>query len=183
MKKRVFCCLIGFIFAAALVPMSLVAEGQTEASEGRLLLYADMVRGHTNPTLGPTCALTSQYLAGEMIVWRMRIFDTSTDSAVPRSNKELFKELPDNDALAALSEGFKVTVHLSDGQSFPAHFGPHGGETPLDYFWTTSWEISDEYPTGTLDYWVTVELSGTDRSGRYDPFPIAPSKLTIIPKA
>ena len=181
MRERIVRRLLMVILAFGLVPMAIFAAGDIEeSSDGRIVLYSDMVRGHTNPTMGPTCALSSQYLPGESIVWRIRLFDTASNSVLPKSTEELLAEAPDGDALAAMVEGVDVAVHLSDGQIFPAHFGAHSGAEPTDYFWTTMWEVSDEYPTGTLDYWVTVDVAESGMSARYDPFNVAISKLTIV---
>lgn len=152
----------------------------SERVTGDLILAADLVRGHTDPQ-GPTCALTSRYQRGEMVVWRLRITDPDTGAMLPANPVDLLAmEIPpDADAAAALAEGIVVTAYLSDGQEFPMHFGPHSGNNPVDYFWTSSWVIPEDYPTGTLDYYITAEWPENEKSGRWDPIAVGSSKLTV----
>lgn len=182
MTAKTFRILILGLALLGLVSLSLFAGGEGEGDKGQIVLYADMVRGHTNP-VGPLCALSSQYHQGEMVVWRMRLFDTGAATAIPRAVETLLEEKPDKDTVAAMAKGINVTVHLSDGQSFPARFGNHGGKQPDggDYFWSASWEIPVEYPTGAMEYWVTVEWAEKKKSARHDPFNVGLSKLTITP--
>jgi hypothetical protein len=112
-----------------------------------------------------------------MVVWRVRIFDPETGNQVPGNPSDLLAAPPADEELVAMVEGIEVTVHLSDGQSFPMHFGLHAD---ADYFWTYGWEIPEDYPTGTVDVWVTAEWSSESKTGRWDPFNVAPSLLTIM---
>src|SRR3990172_1330268 len=118
-----------FFFGIALVAIvflvgcaSFKKAAQKEGAETFLILAADMVRGHTNP-IGPVCALNSRYKRGEMVVWRVRIFDSETGKAIPAPVDELLAKKPGKEDLAGMSEGISVEVHLSDGQTFPMHFG------------------------------------------------------------
>jgi hypothetical protein len=57
-------------------------------------------------------------------------------------------------------------------------FGPHPGRSPTDYFWTTSWDIPADYPTGAIKY--TIEAADpAGRVGTFNPPEVGPSVLTI----
>lgn len=155
---------------------------ELKAKLDKLIVAGDTVRGHIPSEFGPLCAVTSQWHPGELVVWRFRIWDPETGSQLPGNPEDLVISLPDADELASLVEGLTATVHLSDGQSFPARFAGHGGEgdAKADYFWTTSWEIPVDYPTGALEDWVTVEWSEGDKTGISQPYKVAYSMLTIV---
>lgn len=149
----------------------------------QLNLAVDMVRGHSLPQ-GPTCALTSQYQQGEMVVWRMRIYDPATGKQLPAEPADLIAmaEPPEGEAARALATGIKATVHLGDGQTAEMHFGPHGRDADgrrADYFWTWGWDIPADYPTGQVDYSITVEMTDGGKSGRWEPLNVGSSKLMI----
>lgn len=155
---------------------------ELKANLDTLIVAGDTVRGHIPSTFGPTCAVNSQWHPGELVVWRFRIWDPETGNQLPGNPEELVISLPDADELASLMEGLTATVHLSDGQSFPAHFAGHGGEgdAKADYFWTASWEIPVDYPTGAIEDWVTVELSDGSKTGTSQPFRVSISMMTIL---
>lgn len=148
---------------------------QLKANTDQLIVYADSVRGHIPSDYGPTCALNNLFHRGEMIVWRIKIIDPETGNQVPRATSALMADQPDKDALAKLGEEATIMIHLSDGQSFPAHFGLHGN---ADYFWTFGWEIPADYPTGMIDVNITADWNG--KSGEWTPNPIPPSLMTVL---
>jgi hypothetical protein len=154
-------------------PLGLLAESQQS-----IFLYADLVRGHENPQ-GPVCELNSRFRHGEMVTWRVRLVELTTGIAIPAPVDQLLIRKPDKDELAAMTAGFTVSVHLSDGQDIDLHFGPHPGKEPTDYFWTGSWLIPEGYPTGTIDYWISAKNKGNGTSGKWYPFNVGLSKLTI----
>ncbi len=154
-----------------------------EAALDQLIVAGDTVRGHIPSEAGPSCAVNSQWYRGEMIVWRVRVFDPETGNQVPANPSDLIPAIPDADAIAALTEGLTVTLHLSDGQSFPMHFGGHGGDKEgqrADYFWTFGWVIPADYPTGTVEDWITVDWSAEFKTGRSQPFQVPPAMLNIM---
>lgn len=165
-----------FLAITLLMVAILILSGCAKpAGANQLVIVADTVRGHIPSEWGPSCAVNSQWHRGEMIVWRVRIFDPETGNQIPGNPSELLAAPPAEEQLAAMTEGITVTVNLSDGQSFPMHFGIHAD---ADYFWTYGWEIPENYPTGAVDMWVTA--SREDKTGRWNPFNVASSKLIIL---
>ncbi|MBW7921265.1 MAG: hypothetical protein H3C51_04110 [Rubellimicrobium sp.] len=132
-------------------PALLAAEG----TDAPLFFEGDMV----SETAG--CVLANQFAHGDVVVFRVRVLDATG------------AQLGDDD-LASL------TVSLPDGQSFDMHYGGHPPGDDLDFYWTVTWMIPDDYPTGTLGYHVTA--TGKDGATHdWAPFHMPPSTLTIIP--
>ncbi len=146
-----------------------------EADLNQLIVYADLVRGHEPSDWGPSCALSNLYHRGEMIVWRVKIIDPETGNQVPRATSELLADKPEQEDLGKLGGEATVTVHLSDGQSFPMHFGLHGD---VDYFWTVNWLIPTDYPTGMINARITADWKG--KTGDWEPIAVPPSLLTVL---
>lgn len=148
---------VASLFAA--VTLGWAATSAAEASP--LFFEGDMVRGGSAAgATGPTCVLASQFKRQEVVVWRIRVRDASgknVDASMLKS----------------------VVVELPNGQSFPARFGPHPKGQNTDQFWSTSWKVPADYPTGTFAYKVTaIDKNGAAQT--WAPFNIAPSQLTII---
>ena len=127
-----------------------------------LMFEGDMVRGRPQEgATGPTCVLTSQFKRKEHVVWRLRVFD-------PKTGEQL-----DKDGLTSL------VVELPDGGRYQAHFGTHPRRNPTDSFWSVSWAIPADYPTGALTYKVVA----TDLDGKkhtWVPFKVGLSQLAVI---
>lgn len=163
----------GILLLAAVLVISACGDGAEETEETTattpdlaepLVLQADLVWGPLNipedERAGAVCVNLSQFPRNSEIVWRARVID-------PVSGEEL-----GDDALDS------VVVNLGDGQTLDMRYGPHPRDNPTDFFWTTSWAIPADYPTGTLDWEVVA--SGSDGStGTFKPFDVAPSLLTI----
>lgn len=124
----------------------------------KLFFEGDMVRGAGSAQ--PACVLNSQFRRNEAVVWRVRVLD--------QTGKRL------ND------KGLKsVVVELSDGRKFPMHYGPHPVGKTDDYFWTSSWRISENYPTGSFAYKVlAIGLDGQNNT--WSQFNVNLSELTVI---
>lgn len=139
-----------------------LAQEQAAAQNQGFFFFGDMVRGRPREgATGPTCVLTSQFMRGESVVWRVLVQDAAG------------KELTDEDLQSVVAE-------LPDGQSFEMEYGPHPRQREDDYFWATSWHIPADYPTGTFGYRIVV----TDKAGKtaeWTPFNIETSKLMVIP--
>lgn len=61
----------------------------------------------------------------------------------------------------------------------PMKYGPHPKTPPNESFWTQSFVIPEDFPTGTLDFTVTA----TDKEGRigtFAPIHYAPSALLQV---
>jgi len=157
-------------FAFVAVPVVAIGIGavfianQAAAAE-RLFFEGDMVRGPTKAGLtGPSCVLTSQYKRGEKVVWRLRVLD-------PKTGEQL-----DDKGLKSL------IVEMSDGQKLPLHFGTHPRKKATDTFWTTSWQVPMDYPTGSFAYQaVAVDLDG--KAHTWAPFNVNLSQFAVIPGA
>ena len=143
---------------AVLLACSVAPFAQAQSGEP-LFIAADMVTGPGGS--GPICVLRSQFMRKEKVAWRIRVQDAT--------GKKL-----DNKSLKSL------VVELSDGQKFSAQFRGHPpGEAPTDHFWSTSWAIPEDYPTGSFKYKViATALDGTTQS--WEPFNVKPSLLTVI---
>lgn len=149
---------IGLVLAALLA-----LSGAAFAQDGDvpLIVFGDMVIGHVNVEENRTCTLNNRYLPGQMVVWRVEVVDPSTGEEM---NAEQLSE---------------VELQLADGQTFEMHYGEHPPEEPTDAYWTASWTIPEDYPTGVVDY--TVVATGEDgRVGELNKFPIETSTLTVV---
>ncbi len=165
---------------AVLILLAMVSIGPTTAAPARLAyaVVVDVVRGHTDPT-GPTCVQTGLFKQGELVVWRAEVRDAATGRKIGDDGKNI----------AEIAErGLKVTAYLENGPSFHMKYDKHppnakAGEL-VSYFWTTSWPIPADYPTGTVRWWVIA----TDKTGafvRFDPIGVGtnlPSSRLIVEK-
>ncbi len=149
-------------FAAACSSQPQAAPAPTPQVANNLILASDIVTGSGGTVkAASSCVLSNQYKQGNQVVFRVRVYDPKTGQPM------------DDKALSG------VTISLPDGQTFNAKYGGHPGKAPVDYFWATSWVIPDNYPTGTLSYGATA--TATDgRTGKFDPFNVTPSLLTVI---
>ncbi len=162
--------------AALVVPVLLLSPAGAASSRVPYSLVVDIVRGHEAPT-GPLCVQTSVYKTGELVVWRVEVRDAATG-----------RPIGDNGAkVAEIAErGLKVTAYLENGKSFELKYGAHPprvnpGEKQV-FFFTGSWLIPADHPTGTLRWWVIA----TDKAKafvRWDPLgagtSLPSSRITI----
>jgi hypothetical protein len=140
----------------AALGMAPLAQGQVSKP---LFIAADMVTGPVGSA--PVCVLSNRFMRKESVAWRIRVQDATGKESDDKSLKSL-------------------VVELSDGQKFAARFGGHPPKEPIDHFWSTSWSIPEDYPTGSLNYKVVATaLDGTTQS--WEPPNIKPSLLTVIP--
>lgn len=116
----------------------------------RLYIQGDMVDG--------TCVMRSRYAPGERVVFRVRVLDSQTGEMA-------------RDAV--------VTVTLDNGTVLPLRFSAHPARPPqTDEFWATSWTVPDDTPEGVVRF--SVEAVDGARTGRYEPFNVESSLLTIV---
>jgi len=166
-KKRLTTMVLAGALSIALTMMgSVLASAQTEQKDLNLIIIADTVRGSLNLLEGDMaanlCVQRSRFNLGEHIVWRIRVYDPQFATAM------------DDVALDS------VQVLLDDGQLFEARYAGHGAEGAKDFFWTTSWVIPEDYPTGSLGHQVTAKAQD-GRTGEFVPFNVSYSLLTIVP--
>lgn len=136
----------------------------TQAAPTHLGVAADIVWGPLNipdeqrPT--QVCVLGNRFPRNSEIVWRARVVDPVTGDAM--GDEELSS----------------VVVELSDGQVLDMRYGPHPRENPNDFFWTVSFDVPADYPTGTLGYEI-VASAADGRTGTFSQFQVESSLLTI----
>lgn len=140
------------------------ANPSQAAATTTLTVQTDTVYGSKNvpkeQAATQVCVNANRFPHNAEIVWRTRVLD-------PTTGKDM-----DDKALA------NVEVQLGDGQKLAMHYAGHPHDTPVDYFWTVSFDIPQDYPTGTLSYEV-VATAADGRTGSFTPFNVAPSLLTI----
>jgi hypothetical protein len=144
--------------------LSFIHVGGAQAAGPAMVIQSDTVRGVLQGMTAPGCVLNNQFKHKEEIVFRIRVIDTKTGKPM------------DKDSLKSL------VVELPDGQKFPAHYGQHPPQDPIEYFWTYGWTIPANYPTGSFGYKVVA----TDKHGHtttFEPFKSKPSQLTVLPDA
>ena len=160
------------ICVAAVLAMLLPACGDeaadttttTQPAVTNLGVAADIVWGPLNipdeERATQVCVLGNRFPRNSEIVWRARVIDPVTGEGM--GDEELSS----------------VVVELSDGQTLDMRFGPHPRENPNDFFWTVSFDIPVDYPTGTLNYEI-VATANDGRTGRFLQFDVESSLLTI----
>ena len=145
-------------------PAAAPAKAGAGPGPAKLFMAVDMVLGSKNVPADKKaigCTLTSRFPRNSQMVWRARVFDPATGDPI------------DDKAMN------KVEVKLANGEAVDAVFGPHPKDPPGETFWTASWVIPKDHPTGTLTYQVTA-TDKTGRSGEWKPFSTAPSLPIIL---
>jgi hypothetical protein len=141
--------------------LGFVHVGGAQAAPQAMVIQSDTVRGVLQGMTAPGCVLSNQFKHKEEIIFRIRVIDTKTGKPM------------DKDQLKSL------VIELPDGQKFPAHYGMHPPQQPVEYFWSFGWTIPANYPTGSFGYKVVA----TDKHGHtatFEPFKSVPSQLTVI---
>jgi hypothetical protein len=131
-----------------------------------LVVSYDIVRGHHNipadQSADKTCVLNSRFLHNEGIIWRVRVMDPVTG------------QFMDDKAIE------KVEVKLADGQVLKVDYGGHPAKAPTDTYWTTAFEIPEEYPSGALNFTVNVQAKDGRTNSKGMNFVAALSQVTIL---
>jgi hypothetical protein len=144
------------LFGAAC--LSMPAQGQ---QAGKLFFEGDLVKGPQPGQAGPFCVLQSQFFRKQQVAWRVRVLDSDRNQVDDKGLKSLM-------------------VELSNGKTVELKFKPHPPRvTPTDFFWSGSWVIPEDQPTGSFTYKVIA----TDNQGNtqtWEPFKIATSQLTVV---
>lgn len=130
-----------------------------------LMIQSDMVQGSKNVpadlTASRSCVLSSQFPRNSQVVFRAKIYDPITGN-------------PMDDAAMA-----SVQIKLANGQSIDMKYGAHPKNPPNEYFWTGSFIVAKDAPTGKMDYSI-VATSKDGRTGTFKPIVSATSDLTVI---
>jgi hypothetical protein len=156
---------VGLLTTTFLVAPPAAAEQLHVASGSDLVVQADFVQGVVN--LAPSdfarlaCVQTSRFPRNSEVVFRARVWDPVTANAL------------DSQGLSS------VQVNLTDGRTLEMEYGPHPANGPAsDTFWSAAWTIPKDYPAGVVGYSI-VATSPDERTGRFQPFDVAPSLLTV----
>lgn len=132
---------------------SSTAQTALTAAKAPLFVDADTV----NTAKTADCWLQNRFQIGDKVLFRVKVFNGATGAIM--TNKDLQS----------------VVVGLPNGQNLPATYGNH----KTDNFWSVTWTIPANYPTGTIEYTVKA-TSNSGATGAYVPFKIAASDLTIV---
>jgi hypothetical protein len=159
-RNRAMLQALAFMLAASFgIAISQNAAAQNVSSiqpQGapKLFFEGDMV-------LAQACVLSNRFRRNEGVVWRVRVLDAKTGQQID-------------------SKGLKsLIIELADGKQIPMKHGGHPRGGNDDRFWSISWKVPENYPTGTFAYTVVA----TDLNGeitRWQPFTIKNSQLTIV---
>src|SRR5215218_6225016 len=145
--KALAATLIGLCVAGGLP-----AHAQAQPA-GKLFFEGDLVKGPQPGQAGPFCVLQSQFFRKQEVAWRVRVLDSD--------GKQV-----DDKGLTSLM------VEISNGKKVELKFKPHPPRvTPTDFFWSGSWVIPDDEPTGSFTYKVIA----TDNQGQiqtWEPFKV-----------
>ncbi len=150
------------VLSTALLGLAGVGISINSLAAERLFFEGDMVRGvpKGGPT-GPVCVLTSQFKRNESVVWRVRVLNPATSGQMGKGDLK------------------SLVVELPDGSKHKMHYGTHPRTNVTDSFWSVSWQIPKNYPTGSFAYKVVA----TETSGKvhtWQPFNIKTSRLTVV---
>lgn len=149
--------------AAAAPTAAPTAQGALAAKA--VLLQVDTTSGSVGTTdeekAAFSCVQKNRFPQGEPIVWRVRVLSTVTAKPM------------DDTALKS------VVLTLPDNTTQNLKYGPHPKGKTDDYFWTTSFKLPVDYPTGAFKYKITAtSLEGW--VGTFDQFNVASSLLQVI---
>lgn len=145
---------------------------QTQASAAPqkatfLILQGDTVRSPENLTDEEktflSCVQQSRFPQGSRIVWRYRVLDPVTNTAL------------DDKALKSFD------LILPDGKTVAFKYGGHGGTKPnyAEYFWTAGFSIPADYPTGLFNYQVKA-VSAEGAIGTFEQMKVPAAQLTVV---
>jgi heme/copper-type cytochrome/quinol oxidase subunit 2 len=160
MKKKQFIFTSLFLAAILMTACTEVEEGTTEEQTGDQSTETEqsgdvsslIISADTVSEQGG-CVLSSRYSAGDKIIFRGNIVDGATGEQVADA---------------------KAQVELSTGEVLDMAYGEHGD----DHFWVVAYPITEDTPTGSLDYKITASYN--DVTANFEPFNVQPSKLQIV---
>ncbi len=142
--------------SSASTPTANSQASAPKAQDAQLFVDADTV----STAKATSCYLQNRFQVGDKILFRVKVFNGATGAAMTKSDLQ------------------SVVVGLPNGQNMPATYGNH----KTDNFWTVAWTVPSNYQTGTINYTVTA-TGDNGASGKYVPFNVAASQLTIAPSS
>lgn len=150
--------LSAILVSAAVLGLS----GPALAASPHLFISGDMVTSPPDDvTTVADCVLASQFKHGMGVVFRVRVQDPTGAAVTDKDLKSL-------------------VVDLSSGQTIKLKYGGHPHKDPVDHFWSASWKIPADFPSGSMSYKVVATLpDGTTQD--WKPFAVKTSQLTILP--
>lgn len=130
-----------------------------------LMIAADIVQGSKNipadQKAARSCVLSSRFPRNSEMVWRAKITDPATGDLMDDSQLD------------------SVQVKLANGETVDMKYGAHPKTPPNEYYWTGSWEVPKDAPTGTLAY--SIEVTAKDgRTGEFKPIMSVAASLPAI---
>ena len=160
MKKKLFIFTSLFLATILMTACTEVEEGVTEEQTGDQsseteqagVVSSLVIKADTVSEQGG-CVLSSRYSPGDKIVFRGNIVDGATGEQVVDA---------------------KAQVELSTGEVLDMAYGEHGD----DNFWVVAYPITEDTPTGALDYKITASYN--DVTAEFEPFNVEPSKIQIV---
>ncbi len=160
---------VGLVVAACGSAGSAKSASQaTPAVSQNLMIAADIVQGSKNvpndQKADHSCVLSSRFPRNSEMVWRAKITDPATGDLMDDTQID------------------KVQVQLANGQTVDMKFGAHPKTPPNEYYWTGSWEVPKDAPTGTLAYTI-VATAKDGRTGQFKPIMSVPASLPAITDA
>lgn len=130
-----------------------------------LMISADIVQGSKNipadQKAARSCVLSSRYPRNSEMVWRAKITDPATGDLMDATKID------------------KVQVQLANGQMVDMKYGAHPKTPPNEYYWTGSWEVPKDAPTGTMAYTIVVTAKD-GRTGQFKPIMSVAASLPTI---
>lgn len=152
------------VSTAVLALCAAALAGPASAQQaGKLFFEGDLVKGPQPGQAGPFCVLQSQYYRKQQVAWRVRVLDADGKPVDDKGLKSLMVEISNGKSVELKHKGHP-----------PPRTGP-----PTDFFWSGSWVIPEDQPTGSFTYKVIA----TDMQGKtqtWEPFKVAASQLTVI---
>jgi hypothetical protein len=139
--------------ALATALIGFAPAGHAQSAAPKYFFEGDIVRSGV-------CVLNSQFKRGDRVAFRVRVQDPKGQPADDKKLKSLVIELP-------------------DGKQFPMRYGAHPpGPASTDNFWSASWGIPQDYPTGAFGYKV-IATDMDNQIQNWSPFKVDKSQLTI----
>lgn len=147
----------------------LLLPGRGLASDGsEPLAYVYFVVANTLRALpdadGARAVQASTFRRGDLVVWRAEVFDTATGEPVGKRGR-----VPEE----IRAVGLRLKVRLGNGLELPMQYGVRPsfqeGAPPVRVgYWSASWRIPKDHPTGLLR-WSVMATDDVGLSSQFQP--------------